>query len=151
MGYKLCFFSVSVSFCLQFSTKMATFAGKYSFVSQDKFDDYLKAAGIGMIKRKVLTNTTPDVVIAVNGNHFKIDTITSVKTINVEFDLDPPYEHDPGTGEVGKYVTSMEGNVMVTKKAGTDDVIAKREFSDTGFVMTMYAKGVSGTRTFKKA
>ena len=58
---------------------------------------------------------------------------------------------DSGTGEVGKYVTSMEGNVMVTKKAGTNDVIAKREFSDTGFVMTMYAKGVSATRTFKKA
>ena len=49
-----------------------------------------------MIKRKVLTSTTPDVVITVNGNHFKIDTITSVKTINVEFDLDTPYEHDPG-------------------------------------------------------
>ena len=43
--YKLCFFSVSVSFRLQSLTKMAAIAGKYSFVSQDKFDDYLKAAG----------------------------------------------------------------------------------------------------------
>ena len=50
-----------------------------------------------MIKRKVLTNTTPDVVIVVDGNTYKIDTITSVKTIKVEFVLDTPYEHDPGS------------------------------------------------------
>ena len=50
-----------------------------------------------MIKRKVLTNTTPDVLIVSDGKNFKIDTITSVKTIKVEFDLDTPYEHDPGS------------------------------------------------------
>ena len=59
--------------------------------------------------------------------------------------------YNSGTGEVGKYVTSLEGNVMVTKKVGSDEVIAKREFSDAGFVMTMYGKGVTATRTFKRA
>merc|ERR1711997_518647 len=96
------------SFRLQSLTKMAAIAGKYSFVSQDKFDDYLKAIGIGMIKRKVLTNTTPEVVIEIDGNIYKVDTITSVKTIKLEFILDTPYEHDPGTGETVKYVTSLE-------------------------------------------
>ena len=57
----------------------------------------------------------------------------------------------PGTGEVGEYITSLEGNVLVTKKADTGDVIAKREFSDSGFVQTYYSKSVTATRTFKKA
>ena len=61
------------------------------------------------------------------------------------------WTYDLGTGEVGKYVTSLEGSVMVTKKDGSGEVIAKREFTDTGFVMTMYAKGVTATRTFKRA
>ena len=50
-----------------------------------------------MIKRKMASKTTPDVVIVVDGNNIKIDTITSVKTIKVEFVLDTPYEHDPGS------------------------------------------------------
>ena len=57
----------------------------------------------------------------------------------------------PGTGEVGEYVTSLEGNVLVTKRVDTGDVIAKREFSDSGFVQTYYSKSVTATRTFKKA
>ena len=57
----------------------------------------------------------------------------------------------PGTGEVGEYVTSLEGNVLVTKKVDTGDVIAKREFNDSGFVQTYYSKSVTATRTFKKA
>merc|ERR1712002_101094 len=97
----------------------AAIAGKYSFVSQDKFDDYLKSVGIGMIKRKMLNSTAPDIVIVVDGSNVKIDTITSVKTLKLEFVLDTPYDYDPGTGEVGKYVTSIDGNVMVTKKADT--------------------------------
>ena len=56
-----------------------------------------------------------------------------------------------GTGEDEKHVTSLEGNVMITKKADSEDVIAKREFSDAGFITTMFAKGVTATRTFKRA
>ena len=40
---------------------------------------------------------------------------------------------------------------MITKKADSEDVIAKREFSDAGFITTMFAKGVTATRTFKRA
>ena len=105
-----------------------------------------------MIKRKMITSTAPEIVITVDGSNYKLVTITSVKTINLEFTLDAPYDHDPGTGEVGKYVTVLEGNVLVTKKAGSDEVAAKREFTDAGMVMTMYGKGgVIATRTFKKA
>ena len=49
-----------------------------------------------MIKRKVLASTSPDIVITVNGKNMKIDTITSVKTLNLEFTLDIPYKTDPG-------------------------------------------------------
>ena len=47
-----------------------------------------------MIKRKMASKTTPDVVIIVYGNNIKIDTITSVKTIQKEFTLDTPYDND---------------------------------------------------------
>ena len=56
-----------------------------------------------MIKRKMLASTSPDIVITVNGNNVKIDTITSVKTLNLEFTLDTPYKTDPGNYNVKDY------------------------------------------------
>ena len=57
-----------------------------------------------MIKRKVLASTSPDIVITVNGKNMKIDTITSVKTLNLEFTLDTPYKTDPGNHQMKSFL-----------------------------------------------
>lgn len=104
------------------------------------------------MKRSVLANIKPDINITVDGNKYKIETITSMKTVVVEFTLDSPYETDPGTGTVGKYITSLEGgNTLVTKNADNGQVMAKRHFNDAGFVMTCYGPKVTATRNFKRA
>ncbi len=41
-------------------------------------------------------------MIEVNGDHFIFQTITTLKTIKVEFDLGKEYEADPGTGRKAK-------------------------------------------------
>ena len=104
-----------------------------------------------MMKRTVITKTSPEITIEVSGDKYTITTVTSVKTITLDFTLGTPYEHDPGTGEVGKYVTTLEGNALVTKGADNGNVAAKREFTADGMVMYMYAGGVTATRTFKRA
>ena len=65
------------------------------------------------------------------------------------------YENDL-TGEKETYITTIEGNKLVTKLVingkVTDIVMTTREFTDSGFVQTYYGKtGVTGTRTFEKA
>ena len=55
------------------------------------------------------------------------------------------------TGKVGEYVCSLEDNVFVTKKVDTGDIFSKTEFNDSGFVITLYSKSVTATRTWKKA
>ncbi len=104
-----------------------------------------------MLQRKVIVKTSPDIVVTVDGNKYKVETITSLKTMVVEFTLGSPYETDPGTGTVGKYVTSLEGDSLVTKDAGSGKVVAKREFTDAGMTMYAYADGVTATRVFKRA
>merc|ERR1712018_274974 len=127
------------------------FAGKYSFVSQENFDEFLKDTDFNMVKRTMFAKTKPEIVIGVNGKAFVIRTVTSLKTINAEFTLDEPYENDM-TGEKQTYITSMEGNKLVTKLVSSGNVMTTREFTDSGFVQTYYGKtGVTGTRTFKKA
>ena len=114
-----------------------------------------KHKDFNMVKRTMFAKTKPEIVIGVNGKAFMIRTVTSLKTINAEFTLDEPYENDL-TGEKETYITTIEGNKLVTKLVingkVTDIVMTTREFTDTGFVQTYYGKtGVTGTRTFEKA
>ena len=56
-SFHVSFSFLQVSVQLQFSSsriKMAQeFAGKWDFVDSDNFDGYMKAAGVGLVTRKV--------------------------------------------------------------------------------------------------
>ena len=151
---------------------MVQIAGKYNFVSQEKFDEYLKDVGksfvfvlnthqnlslfcttnkgMGMITRKAAAATKPDVHITITGNQYKVEQMSSFKNITAEFTLGEKYEADPGTGK-NTWITTVEGAKMITKVASTGKVAAVREFNDDGFVMTIYSDNVTATRTFKRA
>merc|ERR1712150_414195 len=127
------------------------FAGKYTFVSQNNFEEYLKAADINLVRRKLFASTKPDIVIEVDGKKFKVQTVMPKRTINAEFTLDEPYENDM-KGEKEKYLTTLDSNKLVTKVVSSGNVITTREFNGSDMIQAYYAKnGVSGTRTFSKA
>ena len=58
--------------------------------------------GLGMIKRKMLAGTQPNITITIDGNKCTIVTKITVKTITLSFTLGEEYEADPGTGETKK-------------------------------------------------
>jgi len=130
---------------------MAQINGKYNFVSQDNFEEYLKAAGVGMMQRKVIAKTSPDILVEVNGNDVSMTTVTSLKTMVFKYTLGQEYEADPGTGRSCKYITTREGDKFITKEVADPSSVATREFTSDGLVMTMTTKGVTGTRKFKRA
>ena len=115
----------------------------YSFFSS--FSD------INIIKRKLFASTKPSIVIEVDGKKFKVQTIMPKRTMTAEFTLDEPYENDM-KGEKETYLTTLDGNKLVTKVVSSGNVITTREFNGSEMVQTYFAKnGVSGTRTFSKA
>ena len=115
----------------------------YSFFSS--FSD------INIVKRKLFASTKPSIVIEVDGKKFKVQTIMPKRTMTAEFTLDEPYENDM-KGEKETYLTTLDGNKLVTKVVSSGNVITTREFNGSEMVQTYFAKnGVSGTRTFSKA
>ena len=73
------------------------------------------------------------------------------RTMTAEFTLDEPYENDM-KGEKETYLTTLDGNKLVTKAVSSGNVITTREFNGSEMVQTYFAKnGASGTRTFSKA
>ena len=53
---------------------------------------------VGFITRKALTATKPDIHVEVNGDHYVITTIATLKTIKADFKLGQTFKLDPGTG-----------------------------------------------------
>ena len=127
-------------------------AGKYTFVSQENFEDYLKAEDVGMIIRNVLASTKPDIVVEIDGDNFTITTVTSLKTIKMSFTLGKEYESDPGTNKIGKYITTFEGSdTLFTQNVEDTSATSSIKFSNDQMIMTMTTNGITATRTFKRA
>ena len=53
---------------------------------------------MGIIKRKTIASTRPDILVEVDDDNFTVTTVTSIKTIVEKFKLGEEYEADPGTG-----------------------------------------------------
>jgi len=129
---------------------MVQMEGTYEFVSQDNFENYLKAAGVGMLTRKVILKTSPTMKIEINGKDVTTTTITSIKTIVIKFTLGEEYEADPGTGMPAKYVSTVEGDVLYSREVANPDSLATRTFTDDGMEYKTVTKGVTATRYFKR-
>lgn len=137
---------------LQFSFKMVNLNGKYTFVSQENFDAYLKAADVGFITRKALTATKPDINVEVDGDHYVITTIATLKTIKADFKLGQTFKLDPGTGREATYLPSVEGsNKIVFVEVDDPQAVADYTFNEDGtMTQTMTTKGVTAKRHFKR-
>nr|ACO14989.1 Fatty acid-binding protein, adipocyte [Caligus clemensi] len=130
---------------------MVAMAGTYNFVSQNNTSEYLAAAGVGTIHRMAVSKTKPDIVVEVSGDNYTFTTKTSIKDVKISFTLGQEYECDPGTGRTAKYITTKEGDSLITKEVADPSSVATRKFTDTELVMTMTTKGITATRTFKRA
>ena len=126
-------------------------AGKYTFVSQENFEEYLNAEDIGMIKRNVIAKTRPDMIVEIDGDNFTVTTITTLKTIKISFTLGKEYQCDPGTDKVNNYITTLEGgDTLMTKKLDDNFSTSSMKFTDDGLIITMTAQGITAIRTFKR-
>lgn len=74
------------------------FVGHWNFAESDNFDSYLKEAGVGFMTRKMATSLKPTLDFEVNGDHWKIVSTSTFKTIPTEFDLGKEFDETTGDG-----------------------------------------------------
>merc|ERR1712150_444351 len=86
-----------------------------------------------LIMSQEFASTKPDIVIEVDGKKFKVQTVMPKRTINAEFTLDEPgpellSAQNDMKGEKETYLTTLDGNKLVTKVVSSGNVITTREF-----------------------
>lgn len=130
---------------------MAGFIGKYAFVSQDKFNEYLKSIGLSTLQVTVAVSDQPEIVIATEGDVISVTYVMKTKTIALQFVLDEKRELDMiGVGRPAFYINTQSENWLVSQNATDSDQRILMKFDDAGVVVHYINTGIEATRTFRR-
>jgi fatty acid-binding protein 3 len=125
---------------------MDSFVGKYERVSAEKYDDFLKTLDVNFLLRKAATVSSPVMEVAKEGDLWSIKTSTSLKSMELKFELGKEFEETTADGREVTAVVTLEGNKLITvqkaKKAGEKSTKSVREFNGDEVIQTMTIDGV---------
>ncbi len=131
---------------LSVSVAMDSFVGKYERVSAEKYDDFLKTLDVNFLLRKAATVSSPVMEVAKEGDLWSIKTSTSLKSMELKFELGKEFEETTADGREVTAVVTLEGNKLITvqkaKKAGEKSTKSVREFNGDEVIQTMTIDGV---------
>ena len=92
-------------------------SGKWRSEKVENMDEFLKAAGVGLVIRKLMWMFTPEMEIVQNGDDFVITTKMPMITDKVEFKIGMEFTHKlpPDFKEDHTLLSTWEEDKLVTK------------------------------------
>uniref|UniRef100_A0A914EE02 Lipocalin/cytosolic fatty-acid binding domain-containing protein n=1 Tax=Acrobeloides nanus TaxID=290746 RepID=A0A914EE02_9BILA len=128
------------------------FAGKWVLKGAENMDAYLKQEGVGLVMRKLATSVYPTVEITITGNHWKIVTSSTVKTIVVEFDLGVEFDEVTPDGRKLKNTPTLEDGRLVEVKHGEKikNIRVERYVEGNKLIMILNCDGVVAKRIHER-
>lgn len=131
---------------------MAEFAGEYTFVSSENFDEFLKALGVNFLLRKTVGALKPTFIIkAEEDGSIVFKSVSTFKTTETKFKLDEEFEEKRMDGVTCKSVVSQDGNKLIQKQQSEPPAEITREFNGDEMKITCKCGDVVATRIYKKA
>ncbi|ELT87594.1 hypothetical protein CAPTEDRAFT_21682 [Capitella teleta] len=132
----------------------AAFAGTWKLVESEKFDEYMKGCGVGLVTRTAANQLKPSQVISVDGDKITIKTLSTFKNTEVSFTLGQEFEETTADGRKMKTTYKMDGDKLVadlkpTKDGDTPSTYV-REITPAGMTMTLTVKDVVCLRKYVK-
>ena len=130
--------------------------GKYERVSEEQYDDFLKALGVNFMLRKAATVSTPVMEVSELGGVWSIKTSTSLKAMELKFKVGEAFDETTADGREVSAIVTLEGNKFISeqtaKKAGQKSTKTVREFTGSECIVTMTIIGsdVVCVQKFKK-
>ena len=130
--------------------------GRYLMESSEKFDDFMKALGVGMIKRKLANSVVPinEIEISESGV-YTIRTVTTVRTTEISFRLNEPFTEDTIDGRKTTTTPTRVGNFLKLdqkgdKTRGEKDSVMTRDLDGDTITMELIVDNVVCTRIYKR-
>lgn len=128
--------------------------GRYLMESSEYFDDFMKALGVGMIKRKLANSVIPINEIEISDEGlYTIRTVTTVRTSEISFKLDEPFVEDTIDGRKTQTTPTREGNFLKLDQKGgkgEKDSVMTRELDGDIITMKLIVDNIVCTRIYKR-
>jgi len=127
------------------------FNGTWKHEKNEKFDEFLKAMGVGMLPRGMAMKQSPTMVVTQNGDEFTIVT-KGARTSEITFTVGKEYkEKNQMEGKEYTMLANWEGNKLVTKNLDKADGASTTRELEGGKLVVSQAKGdISCRRIFGK-
>ncbi|MFH4976406.1 hypothetical protein AB6A40_003115 [Gnathostoma spinigerum] len=131
------------------------FVGKWAYVDGENFDAYMKEVGVGFVLRKMACALKPTLTIEIDGDHWKITSESTFKTIILDFKLNEEFDEITGDGRKMKSTMTFEdGKLIQIEKAispGDKDSRIERYIDETGkLIIVMRSGDVAAKRVYEK-
>jgi len=134
---------------------MVQIEGNYVRTEEKDYDKFLTALGVGFLLRKAATASTPSMTISKSGDKWSMVTATSLKKVELNFELGKPFDETTTDGREVTTTVTMDGDnkwitVQEPKKAGSKKVEVVRTFTDAGISVQMKCDAVVSDQFFKR-
>jgi len=132
------------------------FPGRYLMDSSEGFDDFMKALGVGMIKRKLANSVVPVNEIEISDDGlYTIRTLTTVRNTELSFHLNETFTEDVIDGRKTQTTATRTGNLLVLdqkgdKSKGEKDSVMTREVIGDVMTMKLIVDNVTCVRIYKR-
>jgi len=124
-------------------------AKKYKLASSEKFDEYMKAIGVGLVVRKMGNAASPVIELTKNGDEYTLTSHSTFKNSTTIFKLGEEFEEETPDGRKVKAVITQDGNKLVHIQKGEKETTIIREFSEDEVKMTLTVDDIECTRIYK--
>jgi len=128
--------------------------GKYRMESSEKFDDFMRALGVGMVRRKLAGSVVPVNVIEIDDNDtYTIRTLTNVRNSEITFRLGEPFVEDTLDGRKANTTATRKGNLLTLTQRGNPgekDTLMTREVKGDTMHMELIVDDIVCTRVYKR-
>ncbi|CAH1721548.1 fatty acid-binding protein, muscle-like isoform X1 [Aphis gossypii] len=128
------------------------FNKKYKLDRSENFDEYMKALGVGMVKRTLANTVYPVVELTKNDDgKFVLSSNSTMKNFSIVFNLDEEFDEETLDGRQVKAIIRQDGNklVHVQKHSKHSDTTIVREFEPDQLKMILTIDGITCTRIYK--
>lgn len=131
---------------------MGSVTGKFEMASSDdNYDAFLKAIGVGMMQRNLAGKAKPTEEITESGGRYTLKTLTALKNTEINFVLGEEFDEETFDGRKARSTVTQDGAKFVqVQKYGEDEATIVRTFAERSMEVSYSAKGVTSIRTFHR-
>ncbi|XP_011140012.1 myelin P2 protein isoform X1 [Harpegnathos saltator] len=122
---------------------------RYKLHSSDKFDEYMKSLGVGLMTRKMGSSVSPVIEMTEKDGTYTLKTTSPFKSTEIKFKLGEEFDEETADGRKVKSVCTLENNKLIQVQKGDKDTTIEREFTPTEIKAIMKVDDIVCTRVYK--